>query len=132
MFYERIGDPTTQEGLAQLERQSPLNAIAHIKTPLMVIQGANDPVVKQSDADAFVAALRQRDLPVTYLLAKDEAHTQAHSIGFGHAWAHTINNLAVFAAVEKFFGETVGTPYQNDMDSEVAQRLKELTVVPSR
>lgn len=131
MFHERIGDPTTQEGLAQLERQSPLNAVAHIKTPLMVIHGANDPIVRQSDADEFVAALRRRNLQVTYLLAKDEAHTQVHATGFGHAWAHAINNLAVFAAIEKFFGETVGMPYQSGMDSEVAQRLKELRV-PTR
>lgn len=130
MFYERIGDPTTQEGLAQLERQSPLHAVAHIKTPVMLIQGANDPVVKQSEADDFVTALRQRHLQVTYLLARDETHTQVHAIGFGHAWAHTLNNIAVFAAIEKFYGETVGTPYQSGMDSEVAQRLKELTVAP--
>jgi dipeptidyl aminopeptidase/acylaminoacyl peptidase len=131
MFHERIGDPTTQEGLARLERQSPLGAVAHIKTPVMVIHGANDPIVKQSQADDLVAALRRRDLQVTYLLAKDEMHTQVHATGVGHAWAHTLNNLAVFAAIEKFFGETVGTPYQSAMDSEVAQRLKELTV-PSR
>ena len=131
MFHERIGDPTTERGRAQLERQSPLNAVAHIKAPVMIIHGANDPIVKQSEADDFVAALRQRDLPVTYLLAKDEMHTQVHATGFGHAWAHTINNLAVFAAIEKFFGETVGTQYQSEMDAEVARRLKELTV-PSR
>jgi dipeptidyl aminopeptidase/acylaminoacyl peptidase len=131
MFHERIGDPTTQEGLARLERQSPLNAVARIKTPVMVIHGANDPIVKQSQADDIVAALRKRDLPVTYLLAKDEAHTQVHATVVGHAWAHAINNLAVFAAIEKFFGETVGTPYQSGVDLEVAQRLKELTV-PSR
>jgi dipeptidyl aminopeptidase/acylaminoacyl peptidase len=131
MFYERIGDPTTQEGLARLQRQSPLNAVARIKTPLMVVHGANDPIVKQSQAEDIVAALRRRHLPVTYLLAKDEAHTQVHATVVGHAWAHAINNLAVFAAIEKFFGETVGTPYQSGMDAEVAQRLKELTV-PSR
>jgi hypothetical protein len=61
---------------------------------------------------------------------RDSTGMSVH-LGLGHAWAHAINNLAVFAAIEKFFRETVGTPYQSGMDSEVAQRLKELTV-PSR
>lgn len=126
LFYERIGDPTTKEGLAQLKRQSPPQAVANIKTPMMVIHGANDPIVKQGQADAFVAALRKRGLPVTYLLAKDEGHTQVHTLGL--AWAHAVNNLAVFAAVERFFGQTVGTRYQSGMEPEVTQRLKELTV----
>src|SRR5439155_1585143 len=32
LFYERMGDPNTPEGKAQLERQSPLNSAAKIKT----------------------------------------------------------------------------------------------------
>src|SRR5260370_41382589 len=40
VFNERMGDPSTPEGKAELQRQSPLNSAAKIKTPLMVIQGA--------------------------------------------------------------------------------------------
>ncbi|MEJ5368445.1 MAG: alpha/beta fold hydrolase, partial [Bryobacteraceae bacterium] len=47
MFYERMGDPTKPEGKAQLERQSPLFSAHKIRTPLMVVQGANDPRVKK-------------------------------------------------------------------------------------
>ena len=43
IFHKRMGDPTTPEGKKQLERQSPLNSAAKIKTPLLVVQGANDP-----------------------------------------------------------------------------------------
>src|SRR2546430_15987259 len=35
-FTERMGDPSTPEGKAQLDRQSPLNSAAKIKTPLLV------------------------------------------------------------------------------------------------
>jgi dipeptidyl aminopeptidase/acylaminoacyl peptidase len=128
MFYERIGNPTTQEGLAQLERQSPINAVARIKAPLMIFQGAIDPVVKQSEADNFGAALSKVDRPVTYFVAKNEGHTQVHVLGSGIAWAHSINNLASFAAIEKFFAETLGTPNQS-MDPALAQHLKEMTVL---
>jgi len=43
MFHVRMGDPTTPEGEKQLERQSPLNSAARIKTPLMLVQGATIP-----------------------------------------------------------------------------------------
>jgi dipeptidyl aminopeptidase/acylaminoacyl peptidase len=51
MFYERMGDPTKPEGKAQLERQSPLFSAQKIRTPLMVVQGANDPRVKKRESD---------------------------------------------------------------------------------
>src|SRR5262249_56620562 len=60
LFTERMGDPATPEGKAQLERQSPLNSAAKIKTPLMVIQGANDPRVKKAESEQIVVALRDR------------------------------------------------------------------------
>jgi dipeptidyl aminopeptidase/acylaminoacyl peptidase len=51
LFHKRMGDPNTPEGRAQLERQSPLNHVAKIQTPLMIVQGANDPRVKKTEAD---------------------------------------------------------------------------------
>lgn len=90
LFHERMGDPSTAEGRAQLERQSPLNSAAKIKTPLLVIQGANDPRVKQAESDQIVVALRDRGFPVEYLVAADE----------GHGFARPVNNLATFAALD--------------------------------
>src|ERR1019366_7981434 len=67
MFYQRMGDPGAPEGKAQLQRQSPLNSAAKIKTPLMVVQGANDPRVNKAESDQIVIALRDRGFPVEYL-----------------------------------------------------------------
>lgn len=120
MFHLRMGDPSTPEGRAQLERQSPLNSAQKITTPLLIIQGANDPRVKQAESDQIVVALRDRGFPVQYLVAPDE----------GHGFARPVNNLATFAALEKFFAQHLGTRYQEEMKPEVAQRLKELTVDP--
>jgi dipeptidyl aminopeptidase/acylaminoacyl peptidase len=72
MFYKRIGDPTTAEGKAQLTRQSPLTHADKIKTPLLVVQGANDHRVKKREAEQIVIALRDRGFPVEY-----EASTSA-------------------------------------------------------
>lgn len=128
MFVERIGDPTTPAGLAQLERQSPLHSVSRIKVPLLIIQGANDPRVRQADSDALVAALRKRGLPVEYLLLPDEGHV----LGIGKGFARQVNNQAVFAEVEAFFAKRWGTRHQQGMAPEVAQRLKEIRVDPVR
>jgi len=120
MFYERMGDPRTPEGKAQLERQSPLNSAGKIKTPLLVAQGANDPRVNKAESDQIVIALRDRGFPVEYLVAPDE----------GHGFARPVNNMAMFAAAEKFLTKHLGGRYQEGATPEVAQRLKEITVNP--
>ena len=49
---------TTPPSLGRMEAQSPLHTAAKIKAPLLVIQGANDPRVKQPESDQIVIALR--------------------------------------------------------------------------
>ncbi len=118
LFYARMGDPATPEGKSQLERQSPLNHAAKIKTPLLVVQGANDPRVNKREADQIVIALRDRGFPVEYLVAPDE----------GHGFARPVNNMAMFATAEKFLAKYLGGRYQESMTPEVAQRLKDISV----
>lgn len=118
LFHRRMGDPNTPEGRAQLERQSPLNSAQKIKTPLLVIQGANDPRVNKRESDQIVIALRDRGFPVEYLVAPDE----------GHGFARPVNNMAMFATAEKFLAKHLGGRYQETMPADVAQRLKEITV----
>ncbi len=119
-FYKRMGDPRTPEGIAQMKRQSPHAHADKIKTPLMVVQGANDPRVKQRESDQIVVALRDRNYPVEYILAPDE----------GHGFARPVNNMAMFAAAEKFLAKYLGGRYQESMTPEVSKRLAEITVDP--
>ena len=121
MFHERMGDPTTPEGRAQLEAQSPLNSADRITAPLLVIQGANDPRVKQAESDQIVIALRDRGYPVRYLVAGDE----------GHGFRDATNQLAQNAATEAFLAEHLGGRAQTAMPAEVAERLATLTVDPA-
>lgn len=120
VFYKRMGDPNTPDGLAQMKRQSPLFSADKIKTPLMVVQGANDPRVNKREADQIVIALRDRKYPVEYLVAPDE----------GHGFARPVNNSAMIAASEKFLAKHLGGRYQESMTPEVAKRLGEITVDP--
>jgi dienelactone hydrolase len=118
IFNERMGDPGTAEGRAQLERQSPLNSATKIKSPLLVIQGANDPRVKKAESDQIVVALRERGFAVEYIVAPDE----------GHGFARPVNNMAMFAVAEKFLAKHLGGRFQEGATAEVAARLKEITV----
>jgi dipeptidyl aminopeptidase/acylaminoacyl peptidase len=120
LFYERMGDPNTPEGKTQLLRQSPLTAASKIKTPLLVIQGANDPRVNKRESDQIVIALRDRGFPVEYMVAPDE----------GHGFARPVNNMAMFASAEKFLAKYLGGRYQESMTPEVSQRLNEINVDP--
>ena len=120
IFHERMGNPNTPEGKKQLERQSPLNSAAKIKTPLMVVQGANDPRVKKAESEQIVIALRDRGFPVEYICAPDE----------GHGFARPVNNMAMFTAAEKFFAKYLKARHQEGAKPEVAKRLTEITVDP--
>ena len=120
VFYTRMGDPTTEEGKADLEKMSPLFSADKITSPLLVIQGANDPRVNKHESDQIVVALRDRGFPVEYIVAPDE----------GHGFARPVNNLAMNAAAEKFLAKYLGGRYQESMKPEVAERLKEITVDP--
>lgn len=120
-MYTRMADPNTAAGKAKLEKQSPLNSVDKIKTPLLVIQGANDPRVNKRESDQIVAALRDRNFPIEYLVAPDE----------GHGFARPVNNMAAFAATEKFLAKHIeGVRYQEEMKPAVAERLKTITVDP--
>ncbi|NNE65269.1 MAG: S9 family peptidase [Pyrinomonadaceae bacterium] len=120
MFYKRMGDPNTEEGRKQLMRQSPLTHADKITTPLMVVQGANDPRVNKRESDQIVVALRDRNYPVEYLVAPDE----------GHGFARPVNNMAMVASAEKFLAIHLGGRYQSSMPANVSKRLAEITVDP--
>ncbi len=118
MFHERMGDPNTPEGQEQLREQSPLFSADRIEDPLLVIQGANDPRVKQHESDQIVVALRDRGFPVEYIVAPDE----------GHGFRGEENQLAMWAAAEKFLAQHIGGRYQESMNDATATRLNEITV----
>ena len=120
LFYERMGDPNTPQGKALLVERSPLTQADKIKTPLLVVQGANDPRVNKREADQIVIALRDRNYPVEYLVAPDE----------GHGFARPVNNMALYMTAEKFLAKHLGGRYQEGGTPEVVARLKEITVDP--
>jgi dipeptidyl aminopeptidase/acylaminoacyl peptidase len=102
MFKDRVGDHTTDEGKKFLNDRSPLNFYDKIKKPLLIAQGANDPRVKQSEADQIVKAMVDKKIPVTYVLFPDE----------GHGFARPNNSLAFNAVTEAFLAVQLGGRYE--------------------
>lgn len=113
-----VGDPETAEGKKRIEEASPLFSAAKIARPLLIIQGANDPRVKQAEADQIAIALRERGHDVSYLLADDE----------GHGFAKPVNRMAMYAETERFLAEKIGGRYDALMPDDVKKRLEELRV----
>lgn len=64
-------DPAMQ---AVFERISPLNNVERIGKPMLVMQGANDPRVPQSESDQIVRELRANGVDTWYVLFADEGH----------------------------------------------------------
>ena len=66
---------------------------------LLVVQGANGPRVNKRESDQIVMAVRDRGIPVEYLVAPDE----------GHGFARPINNLAMIMAMETFLAKKLAS-----------------------
>jgi len=66
------GDPATQKDL--LRQLSPLHRIDRVKTPLLVLHGANDTNVPLVEAQQVAAELKKRNVPVESVIFPDEGH----------------------------------------------------------
>lgn len=108
------GSPNTVEGMEKLRKSSPLFAANNIKKPLLIGQGANDPRVKQAEADQIFEALKSSNIPVTYVLFSNE----------GHGFTHPENDIAFWALAEKFLGDCLGgkvEPLTDEIEKSTAK-----------
>lgn len=117
-LYGMVGDPNTEAGKKRIREASPLFSADKIVKPLLIIQGANDPRVKQAEADQIVVALRDKGKQVAYLLAKDE----------GHGFAKPLNKKAMYAEVEQFLASVLKGRAQTEMKEDVAKQLELIKV----
>ncbi len=97
-FIRHIGDPADPEDRARMMAQSPISRVDRISKPLLIAQGANDPRVVKAESDQIVEAMREKGLPVTYVLYPDE----------GHGFARPQNSLSFFAIGEGFLSQCLG------------------------
>ncbi|HUU45280.1 MAG TPA: S9 family peptidase [Acidobacteriota bacterium] len=96
MFNYRLGDPIADEEM--LKERSPLFSADKIRIPLLIGQGANDPRVKQAEAEQIVAALKANEQYVEYVVYPDE----------GHGFARPENRLDFYGRSENFLQKYLG------------------------
>lgn len=89
-WYDRLGNP--KKDSLEMAAASPALHADKIKTPLFVVQGANDQRVKKSQSDEMVEALRKRGVEVEYMVKDNE----------GHGFINEQNKFDFYAAMEKF------------------------------
>ncbi len=102
VFKQRMGELDTEEGRKFLDARSPLFKADKIQRPLLIGQGANDPRVKQAESDQIVAAMKTKQIPVTYVLFPDE----------GHGFARPQNSKAFNAVTEAFLAQHLGGRFE--------------------
>jgi dipeptidyl aminopeptidase/acylaminoacyl peptidase len=68
------GDERDPAMRAVFDRISPLNNVAKITKPMLIMQGLNDPRVPASESRQIVDALRARGIAAGYVQFKDEGH----------------------------------------------------------
>ena len=62
------------EGVDIYRERSPIHFVDRISRPVLVLQGTDDRVVPQAQADELVAALARNGVPYAYLLFEEEGH----------------------------------------------------------
>jgi dipeptidyl aminopeptidase/acylaminoacyl peptidase len=98
VWKNRIGDPDTEEGRAFLKERSPLTHIDRAFRPILIVQGLEDVRVTRAESEQMVASLRQRNVPVTYVVFPDE----------GHGFSKPKNQVAFRAVTEAFLAKHLG------------------------
>ena len=68
------GDERDPAMRAVFQRINPLANVSRIKKPMLVMQGANDPRVPQSESEQVVAGIRKNGVETWYVLFADEGH----------------------------------------------------------
>ena len=85
-------------GRVDLDAISPINHVDQIQRPLLLGHGANDPRVNLKESETIAAAMKERGLPVDFVVFPDE----------GHGLANPRNALAMAALTEAFLKRHIG------------------------
>jgi dipeptidyl aminopeptidase/acylaminoacyl peptidase len=85
------GNPETEADL--LKKLSPIHRLERLRTPTIVLHGANDTNVPVIEAEQVVENLKKRNIPVEYVLFPDE----------GHGWRKTPNRIRSTVRIVSWF-----------------------------
>ncbi len=96
------GDPATAEGLEKLKESSPLYHLDRIQAPLLLIQGKNDHIITEIEAEQIYRSMKEQGKKVAYLLFPGE----------GHRFAKFPNKMFYLDHAERFLSEHLHGKYR--------------------
>jgi len=95
MFYEMIGDPV--EDSEYFRKHSPIFHADKIKHPIFIAQGGKDSRSNVNETNQFVKDLRNKGVPVTYMLKNEE----------GHQFEDEKNKVSLYKELALFFDKNL-------------------------
>lgn len=107
-IYAKFGDPKNPEHAKYQHDRSPGFFVDKIERPLLVVQGDKDARVKKDQSDRIVDALKQRNVPVHYLVLENE----------GHGFSKNENFLAAYKITDRFLDRYI----HGDTSVQVTER----------
>jgi dipeptidyl aminopeptidase/acylaminoacyl peptidase len=119
IFSTRVGSPAEPRDKELLTAASPLFSADKIKIPMLIGQGANDPRVKQAEAEQIVDAIAKHRGSAVYALYGDE----------GHGFVRPENRLDFTARAEKFLSDKLGGRYEPMKGDRVPGSTAKIRVV---
>lgn len=119
IFFTRVGNPGDPKDKELLTAASPLFSADKIKIPILIGQGANDPRVKQAEAEQIVAAIEKHRGRAVYALYPDE----------GHGFVRPENRLDFTARMEKFLADNLGGRYEPMKGDQIPGSTTKIRVV---
>jgi dipeptidyl aminopeptidase/acylaminoacyl peptidase len=93
---KRVGDPVADADL--LRARSPIFSADHIKIPMFIAQGENDPRCTMVQSIEITQALKKNNVACEYMVFENE----------GHGLAKPENRLKMFGAIEQFLAKYLG------------------------
>jgi len=91
MFYEMVGDPVKDS--EYFRKHSPIFHADKIKHPIFIAQGSRDSRNNVNETNQFVKDLRNKGVPVTYMLKNEE----------GHEFENEKNKISLYMELASFF-----------------------------
>ncbi len=100
------GDIEEEKEKKELLERSPISHIDKITKPLLIVHGANDPRVNESQVSNMVKHIAEKDVPVVYLLYPNE----------GHQFRKIFNKITLFTMIEYFLAYNLKVSTIEDID----------------
>jgi dipeptidyl aminopeptidase/acylaminoacyl peptidase len=94
-----VGDPDKDRDF--MISRSPINFVDNIKCPLFIVQGKNDPRVRQAESDQIASKLKAQGKEVEYLVLEDEGHGFSKVQNQIIVWEKICNFLDIHMKKEK-------------------------------